>query len=269
MSLIRTASGHSGQGHERADLDVVGCDVVLAAPQALGAVDREHVGANPRMSAPILTSRRARSCTWGSQAALPSSVVPGVSAAAISAFSVAMTEGSSMNTSPARSPARELDVASHLDLGPHRPEGVQVRIQAPTADHVAARRRHLGVPEAGQQRLGEQERRADALGQALVGRRAHVVHGGAAQPHLVVRPPVDLGTEVLEERDHRVHVPDSRQLQHDLSLGEQGGGKQGQGAVLVAGRDHRPDSGTPPSMTNFSMGAPPPGPQEGSAAGLG
>src|SRR6478735_8560788 len=58
----------------------------------------------PRMSAPIFTSMRARSCTWGSQAALPMIVVPGVRAAAMSAFSVAMTDGSSMNTSAARSP---------------------------------------------------------------------------------------------------------------------------------------------------------------------
>ena len=58
----------------------------------------------PPILAPILTSRRARSCTWGSQAALWTTVVPGVSAAAISTFSVAITDGSSMNTSPARRP---------------------------------------------------------------------------------------------------------------------------------------------------------------------
>ena len=56
------------------------------------------------MSAPIFTSMRARSWTWGSQAALPMTVVPGVRAAAIRAFSVAITEGSSMNTSVAWSP---------------------------------------------------------------------------------------------------------------------------------------------------------------------
>src|SRR2546430_2634785 len=58
----------------------------------------------PWMSAPIFTSRRARSCTWGSQAALCTTVAPGVSAAAMSTFSVAITDGSSMNTSPGRSP---------------------------------------------------------------------------------------------------------------------------------------------------------------------
>ena len=51
----------------------------------------------PSICAPILTSRRARSWTCGSQAALPIVVGPGVNAAAISAFSVAITEGSSMN----------------------------------------------------------------------------------------------------------------------------------------------------------------------------
>ncbi len=60
----------------------------------------------PWMSAPIFTSMRARSWTWGSQAALPMTVVPGVSAAAISAFSVAITDGSSMNTSVGAQAAR-------------------------------------------------------------------------------------------------------------------------------------------------------------------
>ena len=44
---------------------------------------------------------RARSCTCGSQAALRMTVVPGVSAAAISAFSVPITDGSSMKKSHA------------------------------------------------------------------------------------------------------------------------------------------------------------------------
>ena len=50
----------------------------------------------PSIWAPILTSRRARSWTWGSQAAFEIVVGPGVSAAAMSAFSVAITDGSSM-----------------------------------------------------------------------------------------------------------------------------------------------------------------------------
>ena len=58
----------------------------------------------PEIGAPILTSSRARSWTCGSEAALRIVVSPGVSAAAISAFSVPMTEGSSMKISAARRP---------------------------------------------------------------------------------------------------------------------------------------------------------------------
>ena len=65
---------------------------------------RRTLDSIPSIRAPSETRNRQRSCTCGSQAALPITVVPGVSAAAISAFSVAMTDGSSMNTSPARRP---------------------------------------------------------------------------------------------------------------------------------------------------------------------
>ena len=53
----------------------------------------------PSMAAPMRMSMRARSWTCGSEAALRITVEPGVSAAAISAFSVAMTEGSSIRKS--------------------------------------------------------------------------------------------------------------------------------------------------------------------------
>ncbi len=59
----------------------------------------------PSMSAPICSSIRARSCTWGSEAALRMTVVPRVSAAAISAFSVAITEGSSIRKSQGLRPS--------------------------------------------------------------------------------------------------------------------------------------------------------------------
>ena len=58
----------------------------------------------PSIAAPILLSMRARSCTWGSEAALRMTLEPGVSAAAMSAFSVPITDGSSMKKSVERSP---------------------------------------------------------------------------------------------------------------------------------------------------------------------
>ena len=58
----------------------------------------------PSIAAPMRVSMRARSCTWGSDAALRMIVEPGVSAAAMSAFSVPITDGSSMKKSHARRP---------------------------------------------------------------------------------------------------------------------------------------------------------------------
>ena len=55
----------------------------------------------PSMSAPSETRKRQRSCTCGSQAALPIVVSPGASAAAMTMFSVAITLASSRKTSRA------------------------------------------------------------------------------------------------------------------------------------------------------------------------
>ena len=57
------------------------------------------------MRAPMYVSIRERSCTCGSDAALWMTVGPGVRAAAMSAFSVPITDGSSMKKSHARSPS--------------------------------------------------------------------------------------------------------------------------------------------------------------------
>ena len=57
---------------------------------------------------PIACSSSHSSCTWGSQAAFTIVVVPSASAAAISAFSVPVTEASSRNSSaPCRPPGAQ------------------------------------------------------------------------------------------------------------------------------------------------------------------
>ena len=58
----------------------------------------------PSIAAPMRVSIRARSCTCGSEAALRMIVEPGVSAAAMRAFSVPITDGSSMKKSQATRP---------------------------------------------------------------------------------------------------------------------------------------------------------------------
>ncbi len=96
------AAGGGRKRHEAADLDVVGADRVLGAGELLLARTIITFEPIPSTRAPILQSSRARSCTCGSQAAFPITVLPGASAAAGSAFSVPITEGSSMKISQAR-----------------------------------------------------------------------------------------------------------------------------------------------------------------------
>ena len=58
----------------------------------------------PSIRAPRVTRNRARSCTWGSQAAFHTAVCPGARTAAMRAFSVAVTEASSRKISAPRRP---------------------------------------------------------------------------------------------------------------------------------------------------------------------
>ena len=195
----------------------------------------------PRMSAPIFTSMRARSWTCGSQAALPITVSPGVSAAAISAFSVAITDGSSMKTSAARRPPTGASMTmsrSCRKLAPSAAKRVEVRIEAPAADHVAAGRRHHRAAEAREQRAGEQERGADRLGAAAVDLRVRVDVGGA-QADLVLAEPVDRDAEALEHREHRLDVADPRDVADDDLLARSAPRRRGSAARRSCSRQAR------------------------------
>ena len=146
-------------------------EIVCSAPPRLSApltvITLEPI---PSTRAPILVSRRARSWTWGSQAALEIVVAPGVSAAAISAFSVPITEGSSMKISQAQSPPGAL---SSIQRSPstRAPRSLKAsrwasRRRRPMKSPPG--RRHPRLAEAGQQRAGEQERGADLARELLV-----------------------------------------------------------------------------------------------------
>ena len=121
----------------------------------------------PSIAAPIEISIRARSWTCGSEAALRITVGPRVSAAAISAFSVAITDGSSIRKShgvrPSGGAVSMMSLATALDQRAERAERVQVRIEPSASDHVATGRRHPGGSEPRQQRTREQERGPDPL----------------------------------------------------------------------------------------------------------
>ena len=221
-------------------------EIVCSAPPRLSApwtvITLEPI---PSTRAPIFVSSRARSWTWGSQAALEIRVGPGQSAAAINAFSVPITEGSSMKISQAQQPGRrgELDPAAAVDPGAEVLEGVEVGVEAATADEVAAGRRHLRLAEARQQRPGEQERGADLPRELLVHRAA----GDAAPAQrrtLLSADPGDLDPELLEQRDLGFGVADPRHpVQQHLLLGQQAGGEDRQRRVLVAGDGQLPGEG--------------------------
>ena len=190
----------------------------------------------PSIAAPMRVSMRARSCTWGSEAALRMIVEPGVRAAAMSAFSVPITDGSSMKKSHATQAAvgsGEADVPIELDAGAERTEGVQVRVQPAAPDHVAARRRQQRRAEAREQRPADEDGGADALGQGRVDvRRAD---GVGLEHDRVRRAPLDLHAQGLEQDDQRVAVADLRHVvEHDRVGRQQARGQQRQGRVLVA-----------------------------------
>ena len=101
-------------------------------------------------------------------------------------------------------------------------------------------RRHVGLAEARQQRPGEQERRADALGQRRRRPRVRVTLVGAAARPRARRATRRCTPRSLEQREHRLHVADARHVaQHDLLLGQQRGREDRQRGVLVAGGHDR------------------------------
>ena len=133
----------------------------------------------------------------------------------------------------------QLVALPRLDLGTELPEGQEVGVEPPAPDHVAAGRRKHHLSTAGQQRTGQQDGGPDAAGQLRVDRTGLDAPGIHAER--VRLDPVDSGTEVPQQLDHREHVPDFRHvLECDGSLGEHAARQDRQGAVLVSGRPEPP-----------------------------
>ena len=134
--------------------------------------------------------------------------------------------------------AGRLQLVMHLpelDLCAQPRERVDVRIETAPPDHVAARRRDGRAPEPREQRAGEQERRAHACAEL----RVELVPGHVRRmdAHLVRAGPRDLGAELVEQVEHRLHVADARHVRERHRLArQQRRGQDRQRAVLVAGR---------------------------------
>src|SRR5439155_685612 len=109
---------------------------------------------------------------------------------------------------------------------------------AVTADHVPARRGHLGAAEAGQQRPGDEERGADPVRDLGVDLR--LAHVRRAEGDDVLVAPVDAHAEPAQELEHRLHVADARDVaEDDLLLGQEACRERRQRRVLVTRRHDR------------------------------
>jgi hypothetical protein len=95
------------------------------------------------------------------------------------------------------------------------------------------------VPEAREERAREQERGADAR-RVLAVDVGLGVDAGGAEADLVLVPPLDRDADAAQHAQHRLDVPDARDVADDDLLGrEDRGGQDRQGAVLVSGGNNR------------------------------
>ena len=183
-------------------------------------------------------------------------VGPRVSAAAISAFSVAITEGSSIRKSQGLRPGGrlELDVAAVVVDRARRARGT--RPGAGRGGGGRSRRHPAAACGPG--------RTAPAAGRRAGTRR------GCARPARD-RPPccrrsrcrsrsrrgraTARARRAARAAEHRLDVPDPGDVAQDhLVVGEQARGQDRSAPFLLPAGVIVPDRGTPPSITNFSIG---------------
>src|SRR3954471_16019329 len=209
----------------------------------------------PSTAQPILLSMRARSCTCGSQAALRITVVPSISADAISAFSVPITDGSSMKKSHACSP----------------PLSAMIRMSCPCST-VAPRARKAS-------RCGSSRRRpiTSPPGGGITAEPKRASSGPAARNDARMRSASEASTSVfvtlsacsetvLSSRQ-AVVTPSAASSCSIASTSRMRGtlwrmtsssvrrlhANSGSAAFLLPAGTIVPDSGTPPSIRSFSM----------------
>ena len=161
-----------------------------------------------------------------------------------------------MKTSPARRPPGASSSMSRvvLERRAERREGVEVRVEAPAADDVAAGRRHAHAAEAREQRAGEQERRADALGELAVddgvSASTSAAHSATScsPSHSTRTPSASSSASIASTSPIRgtLRTTTSSSVRTEAA-------RIGRAPFLLPAGTIVPDSATPPSMTNFSM----------------
>src|SRR3954468_6918660 len=229
-----------------------GCSQPPSAPMPWTYMTLEPM---PSIAAPILLSMRARSWTCGSLAALRITVVPGVSAAAISAFSVPITDGSSMKKSVERSPP----------LGARSLMWRSCSTSAPSARKASrcgsSRRRPMTSPPGGGIRAepkrassGPATRKEARMRSASAGSTSVVGMSAAVSATLLSSS----RSTATPRSASSVSMASVSRMRGTLAISTRSSVRRlaassGSAAFLFPAAWMVPESGTPPSMTSFSM----------------
>src|SRR5882672_2456098 len=243
----RTA-GDRGQSDERADLDVIGTDGVRRSRERRSALDRECVAADAvdggaeRNEKPreVLDVRLRRRVAQHRGAGRPH----GSHQRVLGPRDARLVE---KDVGAGELPLELVGVADS-DGGAEPFERQEVRIDAPAADDVAARRRQRDASEARQHRPGKQDRGADLLAQGRIeGPRL-----GATRVYFdrVLPVPLDRRADVLQQGEQGFDVANAwHVVDAARAVGEESGRENGKGRVFVAGGPDRAREGAPPRDT--------------------
>src|SRR6266508_1254829 len=234
------AAGHHRQADEAADLGVVGTDGVLATAQPLDPADLQAVGADPGDPGAERVQEAAEVLHVGLAGGVADDRLAighgGRDDGVLGGRHRRLVEEHLAAAQPAR---LQLQRAT-LEIGGHaeRPEGQQVRVEAPPADAVTARRGQHAAAGPRQQRAGQQHRAADQGAEHGIQRGPVDVAGVDA--HGVGLDLGHLGAGGGDELEHGLDVADVGDVsQQDWLIGEQQSGNDRQSTILVAGRaDH-------------------------------
>ena len=125
------------------------------------------------------------------------------------------------------------------DLGAERGERVDMCVETSPPDDVAPRRRHGDAAETCEERPGEEEGGANLARE--LGIEVGLAHSLGIDAHLVGADPLGVGTEIGEELDHGLDVPDARDVGEMHHLRRQHARSEDrERAVLVPRSAHRP-----------------------------
>src|SRR3954452_23918904 len=211
----------------------------------------------PSIGAPILLSIRATSCTCGSQAALRMIVVPLVAAAAISAFSVPITDGSSMKKSHGRRPPAGVFIEISLPCSTVAPSarkasrcgsGRRRPITSPPGGGITAlpKRASSGPAARKEARMRSASAASTSVLCTLAAQRTTVLGSGRS----IVTP--RSASRSSRASVSRIRGTLCRVTRSSVSSAQ---ASSGSAAFLFPAGTTVPESGTPPSITNFSIRA--------------